>query len=312
MKNSLHIVLLFLFLGTTAIQAQQLPLFNQFRESSGYINPATISFDYFNTGLAYSAGATYRGQWLGNVEGAPVTMMARVEQYADEKNILWGVNILNDVTGPTSYSAAYFRFGYVAELNEMLLSVALTGGLVQYRVKGHELFFLEPDDIAHVNYTKISPDVGLGVQLYYPDKFYFGFSIPQTLGLDLTYRNEVRDFNITRVQHFFANAGFFIPLYQEGSFFEISAWGKYVQNAPFNADMNFKYQHQNGLWLGFGGSTSKALRAEFGFNLFGGQYETDNLLKIGYAYDYHFSQVGPYFGASHEFNISYAWGWGYY
>jgi type IX secretion system PorP/SprF family membrane protein len=308
-RYTFSLAILLCILSSTLF-AQQLPLLHQFRESSLYVNPANISSDYFQTGLSYSAGATYRYQWT-DVEGAPRTMMARVEQYAPEKKMTWGAYIINDETGPTSFTSAYFRGGYVIEMdNEMLLSFGLAAGLAQYRVKGSELFFLEPDDIAKVDFVKIVPDISLGAYLYSPGNYYFGLSMPQTLGIDLTYKNEVRDFNIQRVQHIFGNAGFFVHI-NDRDFFEISSWGKYVGGAPFNADFNVKYQHGTGFWVGAGWSTANSLRADFGVTLLGGKYETDNMLKVAYAYDYNFSKVGPFFGSAHEINLSYAWGWGY-
>jgi len=46
-------------------QAQQLPIFTQYRENHGYINPASISSDYMTYYHNLYFGAPYRLQWAG-------------------------------------------------------------------------------------------------------------------------------------------------------------------------------------------------------------------------------------------------------
>ena len=62
-----------------------------------------------------------------------------------------------------------------------------------------------------------------------------------------------------------------------------------------------------GLWLGAGGSSAKTLHHKLGF-LLGENVGADNNFKIGYGFDYSFSDFGPSAGGTHELNVSYSIG----
>ena len=93
----------------------------------------------------------------------------------------------------------------------------------------------------------------------------------------------------------------------DDGFIEPSVWLKYTQDAPLNVDFNFRYQIGQNFWMGLGGSTAQAMHIEGGI-LLGENLGFDNTLKVGYGYDYSFSSYGPYTGATHEINITYAFG----
>ena len=68
-------------------------------------------------------------------------------------------------------------------------------------------------------------------------------------------------------------------------------------------DINLRYQMANAFWVGTGGNTAGTAHVEGGV-LLGSRY--GNQLRIGYGFDYSFSQIGPFLGASHEVNLTYA------
>ncbi|MEL6394021.1 MAG: type IX secretion system membrane protein PorP/SprF, partial [Bacteroidota bacterium] len=127
---------------------------------------------------------------------------------------------------------------------------------------------------------------------------------PQLLGFDLTYTNEAGEYNVQRVRHYYALTGTILR-FRNDSFMELSAWGKYVEGAPFNADFNMRYQMNNALYLGTGLSTAGNFHVEAGVNL-GPNSGLDNNIRIGYGADYSFSSFGPTVGGTHEIQISMA------
>ena len=88
------------------------------------------------------------------------------------------------------------------------------------------------------------------------DYYYIGASVPQVVGLDYTFKTENGEFLTKRIQHFYGQLGF-IKFFDNDSFLEPSIWVKYAQNAPFNADINLRYQLPISFWIGTGLSAER-------------------------------------------------------
>jgi type IX secretion system PorP/SprF family membrane protein len=297
--------------------SQQLSLFSQYRENQTIINPAAVGSSYLGYGQNMTFGASYRSQWQG-FENAPTTANLRADflyTQGSPVSIMGGGYVLNDQTGPIGLTGAYGRIGGLLSDDPYYggVSVGLSFGMVQYRVNGSEIHLRQDGDILSGNdVNKLFPDVGLGVFGYKMldggafdgDYVYGGLSVPQVIGLDLSFQDESGDIHTTRVQHFYGMLGYYKFLRNDG-FLEPSLWVKSAPNVPVNIDFNLRYQMAQNFWIGAGGATSKAFHFEAGF-LLGENLGFDNTLRIGYGYDYSFSSFGPYTGGSHEINISYS------
>jgi len=316
--NKLIVILIVFFLQSFQTFGQQLPIFTQYRENQGYINPASINSDYFAYEHNTSFGISHRSQWVG-FEGSPKTQTIRGEYLSETGNsfeLLTGGYIMNDETDPMGMTGVYGRIGAVMTDGDAKFggfSVGMTIGLVQYRVSIDQLNIKDVQDIAAVNQNKIFPDVGLGIYYYKRigkgDVFYTGASIPQVFGLNLTFQEEdnVDDFSIERIQHFYGLLGYYKYL-NEDSFVEGSIWPKYAPNAPFHIDANLRYQMSNSFWVGVGGSSIGSLHLEAGVIL-GYNIGLDNSsFRIGYGFDHTFASYSTpnHFGQSHEINLTYS------
>ncbi len=321
MKKSLPIFVLLLALTLqTTLFAQQLPLFSQYRENNGILNPASVSNIFHTSDDNLNVGISYRQQWIG-LDGAPTTQTVRAEYIgtsSDNVNILTGGYIMNDQTGPTGFTGAYGRIGAIfsSDPTESGLSVGLTVGVVQYRVNTSKLRLRDAGDIEATNdQKKIFPDAGLGIYYYKKlsgergklngNTIYGGLSVPQVIGLDVNYTDNTGKFTTKRIQHFYGLLGFIYGM-GDGAYLEPSAWIKYAPNAPINVDLNLKYQLNPTFWLGAGYSTASMLHAEAGVTLGENIGWDENHLRIGYGYDYSFRTFGPYAGSTHEINVSYS------
>lgn len=310
--------LLFIFLTTTfLVQAQQLPLFTQYRENSSIINPAAVESDFLAFGQNLTFGASYRAQWTG-ISGAPRTQTLR----GSYLNVDWsgvtlmaGGHLMNDQTGPTGFTGLYGRISGVltddAEYGGF--SIGLSAGFVQYRVKASEIRLREEGDIlGNVDQTQFYPDVGVGLFFYRMldggafdgDYFYAGLSVPQVMGLDLAFQDENGDFLLKRVQHFYGQLGLY-KFFENDSFLEPSLWVRYAPNVPFNADINLRYQLPTSLWVGAGMSLAGTVHLEAGV-LLGENIGWDNSFRIGYGFDHTFSTFGPMAGSTHEINVAFS------
>lgn len=307
---------LFLVVVSNEMKAQQLPLFTQYREFQGIINPASISHDFlFWEGYTTSFGISYRQQW-DKIKGGPVTSTLRGEHIFDLGNAVSpviGGYIMQDQAGPISFTGGYGRLAMLFSDDPYFhgLSLGLSGGIVQYRVETQELIAIYPDDILTFNdQKKVFPDIGVGVYAYKRiengflegDNIYIGFSVPQVFGLNLLFEENDNQFSIRRTPHYFGVLG--VNKYiNDKSYLEAAGWVKYVNGAPINADINLRYLINATIWLGGGFSTSGLGHLEGGFVL-GENIGWQHLVRIGYGYDPSFASYGVRFGNVHEVNMS--------
>lgn len=300
-----------LIVTTITLSAQQLSLFTQYRENASVINPAALESDFLAFGQNLTFGASYRAQWVG-LNNAPTTQTVRFSYLNKELtgvSFMAGGHLINDVTGPTGFTGFYGKIGGIVTQDPEYSGfvVGLSVGAVQYRVKANELFLREDNDIIGTqNQSQMYPDVGVGVYFYQTtgnsDYFYTGLSVPQVAGLDLTFKNDNGEFYTTRVRHFYGLLGFY-KFFDNDSFLEPSLWVKYAPNVPVNVDLNLRYQLPGSLWIGTGISSAKTFHLDTGVMLGGNSF--DNIIRIGYGFDYSFSSFGPTAGSTHELNISF-------
>jgi len=301
------------------LPAQQLSLFTQYRENLGILNPAAIAADYLLYESNVTFGASYRAQWTAFPSNPTTQTIHGV--YLNPKryafNMFAGGFLVNDQTGPTGLTGLYGRAGGVITGDPYYggISLGISVGLVQFRLKTSEIRFRDPDDVVAMggDQAQLYPDVGAGVFAYKrieggalaDDVIFGGVSVPQVMGLDLTFRNATGDYSTERVRHFYGVLGFYKFL-EEYSFLEPSLWVKYAPNTPVNVDFNLRYQTAYNFWIGTGMSTAKNFHMEGGLLL--GEAGFGNLLRIGYAFDYSFSDFGPFTGGTHEVNLAYTFG----
>jgi type IX secretion system PorP/SprF family membrane protein len=314
--NRLHFTIA-LLLFASVVQAQQLSLFTQYRENISVLNPAAVPADYLAFEQNVSFGATYRAQWT-EFAGNPTTQTLQGSYLSTNSSgvsLLTGGHIINDQTGPTGLTGIYGRIGGVISGDPYYggISLGLTAGLAQFRMRASELRFRDEGDLvaAGGDQAQLYPDVGLGVFAYtriergiFDDSYlYGGVSVPQVLGLDLTFRNDLGEYTTERVQHVYGMIGMY-KFFRNGSFLEPSVWVKYAPNAPVNVDFNVRYQTNANFWIGTGMSTAQNFHAEAGVIV--GDMEFGNFLRIGYGYDYSFTTFGPAVGGTHEINVTYS------
>lgn len=313
MNHLRHLCLVFACVASGSVLAQQLSLFTQYRENASIINPAALESDFLTFGYNLSFGANYRKQWAG-LENSPETQTVRasyINPNSTGVTFTAGGFLLNDQTGPTGYTGAYGRVGAVIGRDPEYsgISVGLSAGFVGYRVKVSELVVRDDGDLLlGADRSQSHPDVGLGVYGYsYINDYsllYGGISIPQVLGFDVTFQDENGDFSVQRLRHYYAMAGWYW-FTGDDSFLELSSWIKYVDGAPLNADLSVRYQLPSAPYLGAGISTAGNFHFEAGINV-GQSYRATSNFRVGYGYDYSFSQFGPSAGGTHEIQLAVA------
>lgn len=322
MKNINVIILMLFVLNWRSSQAQQLPIFNQYKDYFSLINPATINLNYLINDEKYpfEAGLSYRSQWV-NKNFGPKTMLANLEYIYYEEGLysrkgvglILGGQLISDATGPTSFIGGLGRIGGILKLGDYSgLSLGFNIGFLQHQIKVAELNFIQEGDLADdQNITQSIPELGVGLFYYYNgfrrNYLYTGFSIPQVLEMDLTFRglNEKR-YTIKRLRHYYGILGYVVDVDKEISYIDLSTWIKYVEGAKINMDFigriyfGLGHTNSNSFWVGVGVSTSQTAHLGIGTQL--------EKLRIGYGYDVIFTPYRQYFGGAHEINLGFRFG----
>lgn len=330
---------LFIFLFAYELTAQQFPLFTQYREHQMLLNPASMSSDQF--GLyppLFYTGMSARYQWTV-LKNPPITGVGYFEHQLTagdyDYNMLYGVVVLHDDTGPHSTSGLYGRYAYQLSLDSRerhRLNIGLALGVLQHRFNPFEGICRDSGDpqCAIVNRYMLL-DLSLGA-FYYGELggqssenyIYAGLSaiqFPQSLQLSAT--NDKTSAN--RVVHYYLTAGMYYRVMDGlGDFFiEPSIWLKYVNDVPIQSNLNLRLFLKS-FWIGGGASMSRKTEAntqeksmnidlihgDFGVKLNNVLGDYSNL-KIGFGVDWGLNSYLPSLGTSYEVNVSYSWGTAY-
>ncbi len=300
------------------IEAQELPLFSQYRDMQGIINPAAVSMDFVHYKFSSCFGGNYRRQWI-DFDEAPSTQLLHYEHLVPvgESRFVSGSYFQNDALGKEGTQGFIQRIAYMLspDATESGLSLGFSAGISHYKLRLSET---NPHDVNDIIYNQGDPklwypEVGVGLWGfkkigYFKDILYGGVSVPQVLGLS----KQLGDlpFVSRRYQHYYLNAGYVHALNGEDRDIEVSSWVKYVPNVPINVDFNVRYKMASSIKLGLGYNTNASIHAEITFILNDATGFDNGLLRIGYSFDWQYARVNvpAYFGNSHEVHLSWAFG----
>lgn len=315
---------LFTTLGFTGMAlssyAQQLPYQTQFRQLYAYLNPASVSSDYFLYEYNTSVNASYRLQWAAQPQ-TPRTFHLAGEYIHNNRsrdagfNLAGGAMLLRDRVGPLSLTGAYARIASLFAEDPYFgaFSVGFSFGMTQYRLL-HDRIVWETQNDPDIPLDDISttqPELGVG--LYYfkrlqrgglaGDNLYAGISVPQLWAAHVEVPSQGNKVPVTRIPHLYLTGGWY-HFFDEESFLEISVWAKYTKGAKANVHTTARFQPVRTFWAGGGFNFNGLAHLEAGFNLPGFLAE-NGCLKIGYAFDYNITAFDLPLGSSHELHLSY-------
>lgn len=302
MKNikqySIYLRLVFGFLLTlslaTKVHAQQRPLYSQYMLNQYIINPA-----YTGISDHYVASTNYRYQWVG-IEDAPRTYALTVHGPGRSGNYGLGGSLYNDVTGPTSKSGMYLSYAYHFQVSQsQMVSMGLSGGIMQYKVDGTKVTVFDPGDqvLTNSRLTTLIPDFGWGVYWHQKDKFYLGISTPQFIQSRISFtENGIKSPSILTV-HYFLNGAYTFDL---GDNFDVepSFLVKYSYPTDVQVDGGARVIFRKFIWLGAVYRTQDAISAIVGFNT------PNDQLSFGYSYDLTTTNLSNYSFGTHELMVT--------
>jgi len=284
--NIKSIILGLLIISSVEFSAQQIALNSQYMYNEFSFNPAVAGTKNFAP-LTFS----FRRQWMG-INEAPVTQNLSFHSFVG-KNSGAGVQLYNDVSGPTRRTGLSGTFSYAIKTSDATkLSFGLSASVTQFMMDRDKMNTEIPDDIAVLNNTfnQLLPDFNFGVY-WYGERHYIGVS-----GYNLMQsKDDLFDFSTNVIntldRTIFAHGGYLFPV---GDKFGIEPgfMTRYMFNAPFSMDANLKVVYSDAYWIGASYRLQDAVSIMIGADL--------GVLEFGYSYDLGLSKMATYNSGSHE------------
>ena len=286
MKKLVYIVLLIVI----GVQAQQDPQYTQYMYNMNVVNPA-----YAGSTESVSIGALYRSQWVG-LEGAPSTGTLSIHSPVGNRVGL-GLSLISDEVGPVSETNAYVDFSYTLPVgNVTKLAFGLKAGGTFHDIGTGSVTTVDAGDpffSQDVNTTTFN--VGAGLYLYQPNKYYISASMPNILnGTHLDFDGRKIG---SETEHVFAAAGYVFDL-SENFKLKPHALLKFAFDAPLSYDLNLNLFMYDVVEVGAGYRIDDSFSGVVNFRV-------SPALRIGYAYDAIQSELDVVTNASHEIFVNF-------
>jgi type IX secretion system PorP/SprF family membrane protein len=282
-----------LFLSVTALFGQQDHQYTQFMYNKLQINPA-----YAGTRGVPTMTGIFRSQWVG-FEGAPQSFLVGIHSPFLSQRVGVGVNLSHrkvglsrDFTGSLAYS-----YDLVAS-KAMSLRVGLSGSV---RSLGIAFTEAKPgatgDPSLDINNTnEILGNVGAGIYATFSEKVYVGVSVPRIYTNRIGFNPNLQNVAEEDI-HYYAMAGAILPIGEDINLMP-AVLAKYVQNAPFDADINLsldvRQKFTAGISYRMGGDGSGDSVDLLAF------WQSTPQMGIGFAYDFPLSGIKNYTAGSVE------------
>ncbi len=284
-------IIAFVLLSSYTALSQQLPQFTQYMYNTISINPA-----YAGSRETLSLVGLHRSQWAG-LDGGPETQTFSIHSPMRNEKVGLGLSIINDVLGFEKFTYIYGDFSYTLNLSEKTkLALGLKGGFTSYNLD-QELRMAYPNDPAIYGIEdRWNPNVGVGAYLH-QNRWYLGLSAPRILTTDLNKENNVKA--LERISYYFT--GGYVFDVSKNTKFKPAFLIKATNGAPLSYDLTANFLFHEKFWLGAG------YRINEGTSSLGGiaDFQVSKQLRVGYAYEYPFSDINRFSSGTHEILLMY-------
>ncbi len=327
MRRVVFLSTVFILVGVTLVNAQD-PQFSQFYAAPLYLNPAFAGST--NQGRA---GINYRNQWPA-IDANFTTISAFADFYLEDYKSGVGVLINRDyvnLVGLQSLSLA-LQYSYDLEITKGLsfrpgVEVAVYNRSINFgRLTFGDQFDFNtgqptlPTGEALRGSSKFFPDISMG-GLLYTSRAWFGFSAHH-----LTQPNQSISGETSRLPIKYSAHGGMKFYLQPG----VIGQGVYSRKSERSIAPAIQYRHQGafdqmdvGMYFTFepimlgtwyrgipfkqvnGYMNSESIVLLMGLTILRGDSKRQDVLNVGYSYDYTISKLGPGAGGSHEFSLVY-------
>jgi len=282
-----RILFLGLLMTVGFAHAQKEPQYTQYMYNIGSFNPA-----YVGTVESPEIIGLYRAQWI-DIPGAPTTIRGGANIPFNNEKMGLGINIVNDVLGPSTQTYFDVAYSYQIQLSEETkLSFGINAGGSSLNIDYSKGTFEDPSDgsILGGNYSNFYPTVGAGLFMYHKEEWYLGASVPNFL-TDELYNDEVATI-VEDYMQLNVIGGYVFELGEQTKF-KPAFLVNYLQGSPVTVNLSANFQFIDALTVGASYRLDNAISGLAGFQISNGMF-------IGYSYDYNTNNLGEFSGGSHE------------
>ncbi len=286
------VLLLFFLFCNVVVFAQQDALFTQYTFNKLLVNPA-----YAGSREGLNVTVLNRAQWM-NLEGAPNTLTLSAHSSFQERKVGLGFYIFRDEIGPTMNNGFMGTYSYRIFMGSGTFSLGLQAGIKYFDYDWTKMnlrdvdYLFDPQDV-----QKITPDVNLGLY-YQSNRFFVGLSSKQLLENEIGFVEKDGKTSFSKLtRHFYFMSGAVFPMVDK-IMFRPSALVKFVKNAPVQLDLNASVLFGRVFMAGLSYRTAKAITLMTEFTL-------TNSIRLGYSYDYYFSDLRLHNYGSSEIRIEF-------
>ena len=300
MKTFLRSLVTIIFAAAASlVQAQQDPMYSQYMFNGLSINPA-----YAGVRGTPSITAMYRKQWMG-IEGAPTTFTFSADAPIRNEKMALGLNVVQDKIGISNNLMAHLVYAYhIRFANDGKLSLGLQAGINQFKAdySSVETSYTPGQIDAAFGYstTSLFPNFGFGAY-YYTGRFFIGAGVPKMIKNNLSGTNsptlDFTSYPNRQNRHLFFTTGYSFDMSPDWVL-KPSMLMKGVHGAPLEVDVNLNAWWQDKVGAGVSYRTADALVAML-------QFQVQDELQFGYAYDMTISQFSGTNSGSHELMLRY-------
>ena len=280
-----------------SLEAQHSAVFSQYMFNHLVINPA-----YTGSRNALSIAGTSRLQWAG-IKGAPRTQTFSIHSPLKDPRSNVGLMAFSDQLGVTRTTGLHGFYAFRMQIGEhSRLAMGLQGGINFRRDRWSTLVRNDPDDTEVANDSPLILEPRAGFGLYFDsERFYLGLSTPQILRYPTESWN---NYNATGVNYnsWFMSGGVLLKL---NPYWKLkpSFLVKYINQSPLQGDLNLNLIYKDRFWVG---ASYRSRDAFVGL----AEFQLNEQLRLGYAYDFLLNPLGRFSSGSHEFFVRYELSWG--
>ncbi|MDD3080472.1 MAG: PorP/SprF family type IX secretion system membrane protein [Paludibacter sp.] len=253
----------------------------------GSMNSVTPAWIYDRYQAVFSMAA--RKQWAG-LTGAPATLYASASTYVDDINAQFGMSVLQDKIGYTTFSNFNLSYGFVANINyDWQLHLGVAG---DYQYAGYDL------SQVYTGAEYIDPVLGSKLQAKHEFNADFGIEISNlnfklgfasqnifelfTTDTKLQTPTQFLYIQYRRFDNYLFNYGFGICEIEYAGIYQ----GEFNATGYFKSPSDFGLINKPDLFdLGIFYRTGSQAGLILGFNI-------SDVFHVSYSYDYHFSGLG--------------------
>jgi type IX secretion system PorP/SprF family membrane protein len=296
MNRKLYKYGLVVLLGFSAMCgfAQQDPLFTQYMNNPGLINPA-----YAGSNNVMNINGIFRKQWVGQA-WSPTTTTLSLNTPMQKFKVGLGLTFVDDQIGPWHQTGLYIDYARHFSIdNKHNISLGLKAGFNYLDINLINLIMYEYDPYiaADPHNTTFLPNFGLGV-FYFTDKYFMGFSVPKLIRNGIKENENTLEAIGREERHYFLTAGYLFTIHEPVWKLKTSAMARFVNGAPSSFEVSATTIIYDQIWLGLTYRLGDAIAAHV-------RGQVSNRLQIGYSYDLNNSRLKKFNSGSHEVFINY-------